>query len=338
MTPALECHVLRLAYGSTDVLHGIDLSVDPGESVALLGPSGSGKTSLLYAVAGFLAPIGGEIRLGGRTVSTSRAQDPPERRGVAMVFQHYALWPHLTAAETVAYPMRRRGVARSQARAGALALLERLGLAALADRHPSRLSGGEQQRVGVARAIAREPDLFLFDEPTAHLDTALRAALQEELAERRAQTGTAALTATHDVTEALATADRVVLLREGRVIQVGTPREVYEQPSDLWAARLTGPASLLDAALLDVSDVRVEGTPLGGRAVSEVLVRPDWASLGGDLTGTVLGAWFRGPHTDYRLATPYGEVEIREPGTPRESVGATTGWRLRRAWALASRD
>ena len=338
MTPALECHALRLAYGSTDVLHGIDLSVDPGESVALLGPSGSGKTSLLYAVAGFLAPVGGEIRLGGRTVSTSRAQDPPEHRGVAMVFQHYALWPHLTAIETVAYPMRRRGMSRAEARADSLGLLERLGLAALADRHPSQLSGGEQQRVGLARAIAREPDLFLFDEPTAHLDTPLRAALQEELGERRAQTGTAALTATHDVTEALATADRVVLLREGRIIQVGTPCEVYEQPSDLWAARLTGPASLLDAALLTDTEVRVEAPPSARATASEVLVRPDWASLGGDLTGTVVGVWFRGPHTDYRLATPYGEVEIREPGTPRASVGSTTGWRLHRAWPLVARD
>ncbi|MEO7296013.1 MAG: ABC transporter ATP-binding protein, partial [Candidatus Limnocylindria bacterium] len=310
----------------------------PGESVALLGPSGSGKTSLLYAVAGFLAPTGGEIRLGGRTVSTPRTLEPPERRGVAMVFQHYALWPHLTAVETVAYPMRRRGMTRAQARADALGLLERLGLAALADRHPSQLSGGEQQRVGLARAIAREPDLFLFDEPTAHLDTPLRAALQEELAERRAQTGTAALTATHDVTEALATADRVVLLREGRVIQVGTPREVYEQPSDLWAARLTGPASLLDAALLTDAEVRVEAPPSARAAAAAVLVRPDWASLGGDLTGTVVGAWFRGPHTDYRLATLYGEVEIREPGTPRASVGSTTGWRLHRAWPLVARD
>ncbi len=337
MTPALECHELRLAYGSTDVLHAIDLSVDPGESVALLGPSGSGKTSLLYTVAGFLAPTGGEIRLGGRTVSTPRAQDPPERRGVAMVFQHYALWPHLTAVETVAYPMRRRGMTRADARADALGLLERLGLAGLADRHPSQLSGGEQQRVGLARAMARNPDLFLFDEPTAHLDTPLRVALQEELAERRAQTGTAALTATHDVTEALATADRVVLLREGRVIQVGTPREVYEQPSDLWAARLTGPASLLNAALLNDAEVRVESVPLDARtAPSGALVRPDWSSLGGHLNGTVVGVWFRGPHTDYRLATPYGEVEIREPGTPRASVGSTTGWRLHRAWPLAA--
>ncbi|MGI8998230.1 MAG: ABC transporter ATP-binding protein [Candidatus Limnocylindria bacterium] len=337
MTPALECRALWLAYGSTDVLHGIDLIVNAGESVALLGPSGSGKTSVLYAVAGFLAPTVGEVRLGGRTVSTPRTLEPSERRGVAMVFQHYALWPHLTAAETVAYPMRRRGVSRSPAIADATRLLERLGLAALAHRYPSELSGGEQQRVGLARAIAREPDLFLFGEPTAHLDTPLRAALQEELAERRAQTGTAALTATHDVTEALATADRVVLLREGRVIQVGTPREVYEQPSDLWAARLTGPASLLDAAVLDDADVRVEGIPPGTRAMgSGALVRPDWASLGGDLSGTVAGVWFRGPHTDYRLATPYGEVEIREPGPPRLGVGSTTGWRLHRAWPLAA--
>ncbi len=348
MTAALECRALRIAYGDTEVLHGVDFTVDTGESVALLGPSGSGKTSLLYAVAGFLAPSGGEILLDGRPVSTSRTQEPPERRGVAMVFQHYALWPHLTAVETVAYPMRRRGMSRVEARAGALAMLERLGLSGLADRTPAQLSGGEQQRVGLARAIAREPALFLFDEPTAHLDTPLRAALQEELADRRARSGTAALMATHDVAEALAFADRVILLREGHLVQVGTPIEVYERPIDLWAARLTGPASVLDASLVDArgangsasirigeSVVPVDGIAIDGRAGKvSVLVRPDWAALGGELSGTVTHVWFRGPHTDYRLATSNGDVDIREPGRPRVDIGATTGWRLDRAWLL----
>ena len=352
MTPALETRALRLAYGATEVLHAVDLTVQAGESVALLGPSGSGKTSLLYAVAGFLAPSGGEILLDGRTVSTTRTQEPPERRGVAMVFQHYALWPHLTAVETVAYPMRRRGMSRVEAHAASLAMLERLGLAGLADRTPAQLSGGEQQRVGLARAIARDPGLFLFDEPTAHLDTPLRAALQEELADRRARSGTAALMATHDVSEALAFADRVVLLREGQLVQVGTPIEVYEQPIDLWAARLTGPASVLDVALVEASSadrmarIRIgdllipvkgivaDGTPAGD---VRVLVRPDWAALGGELTGTVAQIWFRGPHTDYQLATVSGDVEIREPGPPRVAVGATVGWQLDRAWLLDAR-
>jgi len=331
---ALECRGLHLAYDGQPVVTGVALDVLPGESIVLLGPSGSGKTTILSAIAGFIDPIGGEILLGGRTVATAERSVPPEQRRIGVVFQHYALWPHLTAVQTVAYPMHRQGMARSQARAEALVLLERLGLADLADRKPAQLSGGEQQRVGLARAIAREPDLFLFDEPTAHLDTPLRAALQEELAERRARTGIAAVTATHDVAEALAAADRVVLLRDGRVIQVGTPIEVYEQPADLWAARLTGPASALDATLVGDVAVRVEGSGARGEPGDRVLVRPDWASLRGNLTGTVVGVWFRGPHTDYRLATSYGEVEIREAGPPGASVGATIGWQLHRAWLI----
>ncbi|MDQ3689635.1 MAG: ABC transporter ATP-binding protein [Chloroflexota bacterium] len=348
MTPALECRALRIAYGDTEVLHEVDLAVGVGESVALLGPSGSGKTSLLYAIAGFLAPAGGEILLDGRRVSTARSLEPPERRAVAMVFQHYALWPHMTAVETVAYPMRRGGMSRVDARTEALAMLERLGLADLAHRTPAQLSGGEQQRVGLARAIAREPGLFLFDEPTAHLDTPLRAALQAELADRRARSGTAALMATHDVAEALAFADRVVLLRSGHVVQVGTPIEVYERPIDPWAARLTGPASVLEASLVGAPEtdgrasirigesvVPVDGIPADGQIGRiSVLVRPDWAALGGPLTGTVTRVWFRGPHTDYRLATSGGDLEIREAGRPRMEVGATTGWRLDRAWLL----
>ncbi len=348
--PALVCQDLELAYDRRSVVTGFELEIAPGESVAMLGPSGSGKSTILSAIAGFIDPVRGEISLGGRTVATSRRSLPPEHRRVGMVFQHSALWPHLTAVETVAYPMRRRGMSRAAARTDALALLDRLGLAGLADRHPSQLSGGEQQRVGLARAIAAEPDLFLFDEPTAHLDTPLRAALQEELTARRAGTGAAALTATHDVTEALAVADRVALIRDGRLVQVGTPMEVYDRPVDRWSARLTGPASVLDAALLDAVQadgtvrlrlgdavVRVQGTvdDTSARAV-RILVRPDWASLGGDLAGTVSGVWFRGPHTDYRLKAEGGDVQIREPGPPRARVGNTVGWRLHRVWLLAT--
>lgn len=313
MTPALECRALRLSYGATDVLHGVDLAVAAGESVALLGPSGSGKTSLLYAVAGFLAPTAGEIALNGRVVSTPRTQEPPERRGVAMVFQHYALWPHMSALDTVAYPLRRAGRPRSEAPRRAQELLELMGVGALAERRPTELSGGEQQRVGLARAMARTPALFLFDEPSAHLDTPLRVVLQEELAQRRAATGAAALTATHDVAEALGGADRVALLRGGRIVQVGTPREVYEEPVDEWAARLTGPASVLDGGLL---------------------VRSDWAALGGDRDATVRQAWFRGSYTDYRLATQLGELIVREIGSPRAAAGDRVAWTLHRSWAL----
>jgi len=350
MSAALVVRDLGLSYGSTPVLAGIDLDVAPGESVALLGPSGSGKTSLLYAVAGFLAPAAGTISLDGRIVSTSDRQMPPERRGVAMVFQHYALWPHLTALETVAYPVRRSGQPRAEAHARALRLLALMGVSELADRRPAELSGGEQQRIGIARALAREARLLLLDEPTAHLDAPLRAALVAELAEQQRRSGAAALWATHDVTEALAVADRVAVLRDGRFVQVGTPRELYECPLDLWTARLTGPASMLTLDVIesggDRARVRVDGTevalalasPVGvASGMTDVCVRPDWADLDGGLAASVTALWYRGPHTDYRLATSAGELELRLPGAPRVGVGARVGWRLNRGWALPDR-
>jgi ABC-type Fe3+/spermidine/putrescine transport system ATPase subunit len=183
-----------------------------------------------------------------------------------MVFQGYALWPHMTALETVAYPLRRRGVSASEARRRAQELLEGVGIGRLAGRRPAELSGGEQQRVGLCRALARDPDLYLFDEPTAHLDSALRADLQGQLTGQRQGSKAAALYATHDVSEALAVADRVALLRDGGLVQVGTPVDIYERPVDLWAAQLTGAASLLS-----VTVERVDGGALtlsvGGQSV-----------------------------------------------------------------------
>jgi len=320
--PALEVRDLEVAYGGTPALRGVGLSVQPGEVLALLGPSGSGKSTLLHAVAGFLEPGAGTVALGGRTVSGTGRPVPPERRDVAVVFQNYALWPHLTALDMVAYPARRRGAGRAQARAEALEILGRLRIAHLADRKPAELSGGEQQRVGLARALARRPSVYLFDEPTAHLDTHVRAVFLEELVARQRDSGAAAIYATHDAEEALGLADRVALLREGRLLQIGTPQQVYDEPVDLFAARLTGPASLLDA-------------PDGG---ATVLVRPGWARLGGPEKAEVRAVWFRGPHTDYLADTPRGELLLREPGAPRHPAGARVGWTLERGWPLPASD
>ncbi|MCW2765835.1 MAG: ABC-type transport system, ATPase component [Nocardioides sp.] len=315
-TDALELRGLSVSYDGTPALTDVHLTVAAGEMVALLGPSGSGKSTLLHAVAGFHAPRAGEVWLGGQRVAAPDGGEPPERRGVAMVFQNYALWPHLTALDTVAYPGRRRGLRRSQARAEAMAILERLQVAHLAHRRPSELSGGEQQRVGLGRALARHAALYLFDEPTAHLDTHVRGVFLEELLTRRRESGAAALYATHDAEEALGVADRVVLLAAGRVVQVGTPEEVYRRPVDLWAARLTGPASVLTG-------------PDGA-----VLVRPEWARLAGDRTAVVDDVWFRGPHSDYLLNTDAGRLLVREPGPPRHQSGETVAWSLLESWAL----
>lgn len=343
--PALECRGLTFAYGAAPVLRDVSLAVAADEVVAVLGPSGSGKSTLLAAVAGFVAPDAGEILLDGTVVASPARSVPTEDRRIGVVFQHYALWPHLTALATVAYPLRRAGVPASEARRRSRDLLEVMGIGELADRHPAALSGGQQQRVGLARALARDASVFLFDEPTAHLDTALRTALSAELRARRAATGAAALYATHDAGEALAAADRVALLRDGRLVQVGSPRQVYEEPVDRWAAGLTGPASVLhgDAVLVDGgaidlalagASLRVTGSPALSAARGDVLVRPEWAHLGGPLAGAVRAVSYRGAHTDHVLDTPAGELVVREAGPPSARPGDRVTWGLRRAWLV----
>jgi ABC-type Fe3+/spermidine/putrescine transport system ATPase subunit len=343
--PALRCRGLTVTYNSEPVLRDLDLTVESNQVLVLLGPSGSGKTTLLHTVAGLIQPSAGEIWLQGRRVAARRSGDPPERRKVGMVFQNYALWPHLTALETVAYPLRRRRLPPAAAKRQAMELLERMEIGHLASRRPADLSGGQQQRVGLARALARNAALYLFDEPTAHLDAALRVVFQEELAERRAATGAAALYATHDAAEALAVADQVALIRQGQVVQTGSPVEIYERPVDLWAAQLTGPASLLEvpvdgqagarvAAVIGGVTVAVDGgrNPPSGQVA--LLVRPGWAEFGGPLPGTVRQVWYRGAHTDYKLDTPAGSVVIRQGGPPRAQAGEPVSWNLERGWII----
>ena len=316
MADVLQLRDVSLAYAATSVLDSVNLTVAEGEVLALLGPSGSGKSTLLNAVAGFLPLFSGEIFLRQRRVATAGSAEPPEKREIALVFQDYGLWPHLTALDTVAYPLRRRGVRRDPARAEAQQLLDRLGVGQLASRKPAQLSGGEQQRVGLARAMARQAALYLFDEPTAHLDAQVRDVFLAELAARRRELGAAAIYATHDAAEALGLADRVALLVDGRVIQVGTPQQVYAQPINAAAARLTGPVTLLAG-----SDVAV-------------LVRPDWAKLGGDRTGIVADVWFRGSYTDYVLDTPDGQLHLRVQGLPAHKRGEEVSWSLDHSWPL----
>lgn len=314
-----------ISYGDAPAVRGVDLEVTTGETVALLGPSGSGKTTLLYAIAGFLPLSAGSIRLEGSLVSSASASTPPEQRPVAMVFQHYGLWPHMDATDTVAYPMRRAGVGKGQARTRADELLEQMRIRHLGGRRPAELSGGEQQRVGLARALARRPAVYLLDEPTAHLDTVLKSDLQAELATRVHADGAAAIHATHDVEEALAVADRVVLMREGEIVQVAPPGTVYAEPVDEWAARLTGPASFIDG----------EPPATGAAGPGRYLVRPDWVRFGGTTTATVFDVRYRGTHTDYRLETPLGTLLLREPGAPRFDVDARTDCSIERVWRMS---
>jgi ABC-type Fe3+/spermidine/putrescine transport system ATPase subunit len=314
--PAVRLSGLGVAYGPVAALSDVYLEVGNGEVMALLGSSGSGKTTLLSTIAGFLQPASGMVEIGGREVAGPRTWVEPEDRRVGLVFQGAALWPHLTVLETVAYPVRRSGRSKAAAQQEAGVLLERLGLSALADRLPAQLSGGEQQRVGLARALARDPAVFCFDEPTAHLDTHLRAVALEEISRRRAALGAAGLYATHNAAEALAIADRVAVLRVGHLVQVGTPREVYDQPVDAETAMLTGPASFLDTT--------------AGR----LLVRPDWVTFGGEVSGRIDSVRYRGPSTDHAVSVDGGALLVSSPGPPFLRAGDLVGLTITRTWAL----
>lgn len=345
---------MTVAYGASKAVQDLSLRVYAAELVALLGPSGSGKTTLLHATAGFLDLAGGEIWIGERRVAARGFREPPEQRRVGLVFQSYALWPHMTVLETVAYPLRRHGVRAADATAQARELLERLGLEEFTGRRPGQLSGGQQQRVGLARALATEPTLFLFDEPTANLDSALRATFQEEIRRQQLENGAGALYVTHDPAEALSVSDRVAVMRHGRIVQVGSPTEIYERPCELWVAELTGGASVVEVELLG-ADTGAVALRLGSESVTCrldwpaavaptpgqrlcVLLRPDWVLLGPASEDAprskVSSARYQGPHTDYTIESSAGQVLAREPGPARFRAGDVVGWTIQRAWLL----
>lgn len=342
---AVECRGVSVRYGQVQVLDQLDLVVAEAETVALLGPSGSGKTTLLATIAGFVPLDSGEVWIDGELVGSGGSALPPEDRAVSMVFQNYALWPHMSALDNVAYPLQRAGAGKTAACREAQLLLDRLGVGDLAGRFPSELSGGQQQRVGLARALARAPSLYLFDEPTAHLDKALRTLLQEELLDRTHESGAAALYATHDPGEALAVADRVALLRHGRVVQIGAPRQVYDCPVDEWAARLTGEADVfavdvferaggeLTLRLGDV-DLVVTGAGVPNASSVAAVVRPEWASLGGPLDGEVHRVRYVGPRTLILLDSAHGRVWVEGVADAVPAVGDRVRWSLNRVWLI----
>lgn len=348
MTPALVCRSLSVCHGEVEAVRSLDLVLEQGETLALLGPSGSGKSTLLYAIAGFLDVANGEIEIAGRVRSAPGRTEPPERRPIGMVFQNYALWPHVTAEDTVAYPLRRAGHERPEATRRAREFLDLVDIPHLGHRKPAQLSGGEQQRVGLARALARDAELYLFDEPTAHLDSALRTALQAEIRRHRTR-GAATVYATHDAAEALGLAERVAIIRDGKIVQMGSSQEVYERPVDVWAARLTGPASLLGVEsihpavggvelVVGSSSIVVEIPWRGPSEDVMVLIRPEWVSLGGPTAGTVRQVLYRGSHTDYRIETASGELEARLPGPPLVREGERASWSIDRGWLPPGQD
>lgn len=232
----LELKQVDVAYGSRQVLQKISLQVKAGEFIALLGPSGCGKTTLLRAIAGFQSLRGGQILLDGRDI----APLPPEQRDVAMVFQSYALWPHMNVAANIGYGLKLRGVPRPQIRLRVNQLLEQLGLEELGTRRIGQLSGGQRQRVALGRALAVDPDMLLLDEPLSNLDAQIRLQLRHRLRALQQRLGVTAILVTHDREEAMAMADRIAVIEAGQVVQFDTPENLYHHPRTETVAGLMG--------------------------------------------------------------------------------------------------
>ncbi|HZP87312.1 MAG TPA: ABC transporter ATP-binding protein [Burkholderiales bacterium] len=254
----LELKDVTKRYGGTvPAVNGVSLSITKGEFITLLGPSGSGKTSTLMMIAGFEEPTSGEITLGGRSLLGIA----PHRRNLGMVFQNYALFPHMSAADNVAFPLRMRGVARDEIARRTDAALASVGLQAFARRHPREMSGGQQQRIALARALVFEPDVLLLDEPLGALDKSLREQMQLELKRLHQRLGITTIFVTHDQGEAMTMSDRIAVFNRGRIEQVGTPLEIYHRPATRFVAGFIGDSNIFDLAI-------GEG---GATAVSEML-------------------------------------------------------------------
>lgn len=297
MSKPLRVSNLVKRFGRTTAVDDVSFEVAAGELFFLLGPSGCGKTTLLRSVAGFAEPDSGTILLGDRDISRL----PPHRRNTAMVFQSYALWPHMTVLENVMFGLRMRRLGRSGSRRKAMETLEWVQLADLADRRPNQLSGGQQQRVALARAMAVDPDCLLLDEPLSNLDAKLRLEMRSEIQRIHRETSLTILYVTHDQKEALSLADRVALMRDGRIEQLGPPREMYHRPAPQFAAGFLGEANFLDgttAGVVAVADnvnnnvIQVKSSfgPLVGRSAAgrgaaaggtacRVMVRPESLEL-----------------------------------------------------------
>jgi iron(III) transport system ATP-binding protein len=322
----LDLSGVTAGYGNRPVLRDIDLTVQPGELLALLGPSGCGKTTLLRCVAGLEPVTSGTIRIGEVTVSAPGRAVVPERRGVGMVFQDGALFPHLTVARNVGYSLRRAQNRDARVRE----LLELVGLADYGDRLPGTLSGGQQQRVAIARALAPSPTVLLFDEPFSSLDAALRVKVRTEVRRLLDEVGVTSVFVTHDREEAFALGHRVGVMREGVLEQVATPVEVYEQPVSAWVAGFVGEANILAGdAQGELADTAIGRVPLLGRSAGpvQVLCRPEQLELLAGSNGQAGGARVesveyhgRDSRCEVRLGT--GElVTARLPGEVLHRAG-----------------
>jgi iron(III) transport system ATP-binding protein len=321
---------MSFGYGKTAVLGDVSLDVDKGEFFAFLGPSGSGKTTLLRLVAGFGAPAQGRILIGERDVTAL----PAWSRNVGMVFQSYALWPHMTVEKNVAFGLERRRLSRSEIARKVRAALELVGLSTYADRRPAQLSGGQQQRVALARTIVIEPEVLLLDEPLSNLDAKLRVEMRSELKGLQRKLGITAIYVTHDQEEANAIADRIAVLDQGRIQQIGVPTELYDHPANRFVATFLGTANLIEGRVergrFVADHFALDGVnaPDGGACIS---IRPQDIALGPVESGTgaiVAEREFLGGVVRYRLRMTGQQIVVDVPhrrDATLHEIGASVG-------------
>ncbi|GAA4139882.1 ABC transporter ATP-binding protein [Actinomadura keratinilytica] len=345
--PDVTISHLSKKFAATTVLHGIDLTIRDGEFFTLLGPSGCGKSTTLSCVAGLERPTTGSIAVGDRTMvdTASRTFVPPEGRNLGMVFQSYALWPHMTVAQNLALPLRIRKVDRRRQTALIGEALEKVGLADMRDRYPHQLSGGQQQRVALARALVYSPTVLLLDEPLSNLDAQLREQARAWLKRLQEDLGITTVYVTHDQEEALALSDRIAVMSEGHLVQVGSPTEIYQEPATAGVAAFVGRCNFLTGKVAAASDGRTEvvldcngrrvrtraakaGVEAGQRVT--VAVRPERIKVltadrqpppdANVLTGTVLSSSYVGARFEYdvRLGDHAVQVATGRPGLTGE--------------------
>lgn len=316
----IEIDDLHLAFGDTKVLTGVDLTIEPGEFFAFLGPSGSGKSTLLRSIAGFGPRPQGAIRIGGKNV----VDLPPWKRNVGMVFQSYALWPHMSVRENVAFGLRERKVSGSDITRRVDEALDLVGLKHLADRMPNQLSGGQQQRIALARTVVIEPQVLLLDEPLSNLDASLRVQMRRELLALQRKLGLTTIFVTHDQEEANSTCDRMAVLDKGVIQQIGRPQDLYDHPVNLFVARFLGTANVLEGRVEKEGDalrfvtgggdlLPLDGTGTAGP--SSVVLRPQNIAISdrhgpGTIPGRVLHREFLGSQIRYIVAAAGAELVV----------------------------
>ncbi len=336
--PDVRLAGLSKRYGAITAVKPLDLVVEAGSLVTLLGPSGCGKTTLLRMIAGLEQATTGAIHIGGRDVTLLSARD----RNVSMVFQSYALFPHMTVAENVAYGLQSTGVASDQIRSEVARVLDMVGLSELGARAPSELSGGQQQRVALARALVLAPDVLLFDEPLSNLDTRLRRQMRGEIRAIQQRLGTTVVYVTHDQDEAMAVSDRIVVMRNAEIAAEGTPRDLYERPPNAFVASFMGEANILEGSLEMVTTgkalVRIQSASFEAAAGGlqpgpvKIVVRPAEltvtkgadAANGPVLPGRIDRASYLGTHIELVVDTGAGKVLIfQDPSAERCAIGDT---------------